>query len=157
MKIVRIWGFSGPYFPALGLNMEKYGVSLHIQPECRKIRTRKTPNMDTFHAVQVAQKMIQQLQHPIFFLLQMISRGVFKSFQQKYLKAFNHLLFLQNAPSQVLDRVLNMPLGFSSYFNIPLIHIYSSFQLKALRQSSQKVLPKILTPYFFTFISTYIS
>ena len=30
-----------PYFPSFGLNTERYGVSLHIQPECGKIRTRK--------------------------------------------------------------------------------------------------------------------
>ena len=33
--------FSGPYFPAFGLNTERYGVSLRIQSECGKIRTRK--------------------------------------------------------------------------------------------------------------------
>ena len=33
--------FSGPYFPAFGLNTERYFVSLHIQSECGKIRTRK--------------------------------------------------------------------------------------------------------------------
>ena len=33
--------FSGPYFPAFGLNTERYFVSLRIQSECRKIRTRK--------------------------------------------------------------------------------------------------------------------
>ena len=31
---------SGPYFPAFGLNTERYGVSLRIQSEYRKIRTR---------------------------------------------------------------------------------------------------------------------
>ena len=31
----------GPYFHAFGLNTERYGVSLRIQSECRKIRTRK--------------------------------------------------------------------------------------------------------------------
>ena len=34
-------------------NDGKYGVSLRIQLECGKIRTRKTPNADTFHAVNV--------------------------------------------------------------------------------------------------------
>ena len=48
---VRIRSFSGPYFPALGLNTERYRVCLHIQSECGKIRTKKTPNKDTFHAV----------------------------------------------------------------------------------------------------------
>ena len=33
--------FSGPYFPAFRLNTERYELSLRIQSECRKIRTRK--------------------------------------------------------------------------------------------------------------------
>ena len=33
--------FSGPYFPVFALNMERYEVSLRIQSECGKIRTRK--------------------------------------------------------------------------------------------------------------------
>ena len=48
---VRIRSFSGPCFPAFGLNMERYPISLRIQSECGKMRTRKTPNMDTFHAI----------------------------------------------------------------------------------------------------------
>ena len=40
-----------PYFPAFGLNSKRYGVSLRIQSECGKIRTRKTPTTDTLHAV----------------------------------------------------------------------------------------------------------
>ena len=38
-----------PYFPTLGLNTERDGVSLCFQSKCGKIRTRKTPNTDTFH------------------------------------------------------------------------------------------------------------
>ena len=53
-KSVRIWSFSGLYFPAFGL---KYSVEVYsirsIQSECGKIRTRKTPNTDTFHAKKV--------------------------------------------------------------------------------------------------------
>ena len=44
MIIIR--SFSGPYFPAFGLNTERYGVF-----ECRKIQIRKTPNTDTFYSV----------------------------------------------------------------------------------------------------------
>ena len=33
--------FSGPYFPAFGLNNERYFVSLRIKSECGKIWTRK--------------------------------------------------------------------------------------------------------------------
>ena len=48
---VRIRSYSGPYFPAFGLNTERYRVSLRIQPKCGKMLTRMTPNTDTFHAV----------------------------------------------------------------------------------------------------------
>ena len=80
VKSVRIRSYSAPYFPALGLNTEryvfspnagKYGpeqlqiqtlfrqcysmvgkkVSLCIQFECGKLHTSITPNTDTFHAV----------------------------------------------------------------------------------------------------------
>ena len=44
VKSVRIWSFSGPYFLAFQLNTERF-------PECRKMRSRKTPNRDTFLAV----------------------------------------------------------------------------------------------------------
>ena len=37
------------HFPAFGLNTKRCGVSLRIQPECRKMRTRITPNTDTFY------------------------------------------------------------------------------------------------------------
>ena len=33
------------------IRRDRYSVSLRIQYECGKIRTRKTPNMDTFHIV----------------------------------------------------------------------------------------------------------
>ena len=47
--------FSGPYFPVFGLNTGIYGVNLRTPSECRKIRTRKTPYLDTFHAVPIKQ------------------------------------------------------------------------------------------------------
>ena len=53
MKSVRIRSYSGPHFPAFGLNAERYGVSLCIQFECGKIRTRTTPNTDSFYAVRL--------------------------------------------------------------------------------------------------------
>ena len=42
VKSVRIRSYSGPHFPAFGLNTERY---------CGKMRTRITPNTDTFYAV----------------------------------------------------------------------------------------------------------
>ena len=39
-KVSKYGVFSGPYFPAFGLNTEIYGVNFCIQSEYRKIRTR---------------------------------------------------------------------------------------------------------------------
>ena len=36
VKSVRIQSYSGPYFPALGLTTERYGVSLRISPNAGK-------------------------------------------------------------------------------------------------------------------------
>ena len=49
VKNVRNRSYSGPHFPAFGLNTERYGLSLLIQSECGKMRTRITQNTDTFH------------------------------------------------------------------------------------------------------------
>ena len=38
-------------FPTFGMNTERCGVSVRIQCKCGKMRTRTTPNMDSFHAV----------------------------------------------------------------------------------------------------------
>ena len=40
-KVSKYGVLSGPYFPAFGLNTERYSVSLHIQFNCGKIGTRK--------------------------------------------------------------------------------------------------------------------
>ena len=42
IKLSKYGVFSGPYFPAFGVNTERYGVSLCIQSESRKIQTRKS-------------------------------------------------------------------------------------------------------------------
>ena len=89
VKSVRARSYSGPHFPSFALNMERYGVSLRIQSKYRKIRSRITPNKDTFHAafgrtlfmilltlvVKITFKVGFHL-HPlfcIFFLLHLIS------------------------------------------------------------------------------------
>ena len=58
VKSVRIRSYSGPYFPASGLNTERFGVSLRIRSECGKIRTRRTPNTDNFYAVNICSLII---------------------------------------------------------------------------------------------------
>ena len=40
-KVSKYGVFSGLYFPVFGLNTERYSISLHIQSQCAKIRTRK--------------------------------------------------------------------------------------------------------------------
>ena len=52
----------GPHFPAFGLNTERYGVSLRIQSECGKMRTRIIPNTDTFYAVYIIYQFSQRRQ-----------------------------------------------------------------------------------------------
>ena len=48
----RIWSYSALHFPRIRTQYgERYEVSLPIQSECGKMRTRITPNVDTFHAV----------------------------------------------------------------------------------------------------------
>ena len=51
VKSIRIRSYSGSYFPAFGLNMERYGVSFRIQSERGKIGTGMTPNTDTLRSV----------------------------------------------------------------------------------------------------------
>ena len=53
VKSFGIRSFYGPHFPAFGLNTERYGVYLRIQSKFGKMRIRKTPNMDTFRAVNI--------------------------------------------------------------------------------------------------------
>ena len=50
-KVSRYGDFSGPYFTAFGLNTGRYSVSLRIQSECGKIRTRKKPRIWTLFIV----------------------------------------------------------------------------------------------------------
>ena len=51
MKSVHIRSFSGPNFRTFELTTERYSISLCMQSECGEIRTRITPNKDTFYAV----------------------------------------------------------------------------------------------------------
>ena len=53
--------FSGPYFPAFGMNTERYEVSLLFSPNAGKYSPGKTPYSDTFHAVLVTNTLILML------------------------------------------------------------------------------------------------
>ena len=56
VKSVRIRRFFGLYFSSFGVNRERYGVSLSIQSECGKIRTKKThmSNQKANHSENIA-------------------------------------------------------------------------------------------------------
>ena len=51
VKSVRIRSYSVLHFPAFGLNTEKCSVSLSIQSECGKIRTRITTNRTLLRSI----------------------------------------------------------------------------------------------------------
>ena len=53
-RTLRIWSYSGAYFPSLGLNTKRYGVSPCDQSECLKILNRINPTMDTFLKVEIS-------------------------------------------------------------------------------------------------------
>ena len=53
------------YFPAFGLNTERYSRYLRIQSECGKIWTRIIPNTDTFYVVY---KILEEEEFPIDYL-----------------------------------------------------------------------------------------
>ena len=70
VKSFCIPNFSGPYFHAFGLNMERYSVFLGILSECRKMQSRKTPNMDTFYAATTFLSVKSVYFMPLVFLFQ---------------------------------------------------------------------------------------
>ena len=80
MKSVRIRSYSTPHFPAFSRIQTdyfsdiflKYWVSLRIQSECGKMRTRITPNTDTFYAVYLANKM----QKNQIFLIDLLTKTI---------------------------------------------------------------------------------
>ena len=55
VKSIRTQSYSGPHFPAFGRNTESRDIEyLRIHSECGKMRTRITPNTNTFYAVLAA-------------------------------------------------------------------------------------------------------
>ena len=66
VKNVRIRSYSGPHFPVFGLNTVRYSVYLRAQSEYGEIRTRITPNTDTFYAVN-NEIFLQRYRKYIFF------------------------------------------------------------------------------------------
>ena len=84
-KVSKYGVFSGPHFPAFELKTEIYGVSLRIQSEHGKIRTRKDSILGQF------------------------SRSVGWSFLHKLRTVFNY--FLKKTQSWMFEQILNLPLN----------------------------------------------
>ena len=98
VKNVRIWSYSRSYFPAFGLNTERYGVSLHIQSECEKIRTRKSPNTDTFHAVTVVKFILNKMNSKWMFFrrFSVLPLSLERSLKLRYCRTVYYLQFGQS-------------------------------------------------------------
>ena len=79
---VCIRSCSGPYFSAFGLNTERYSVSLSIQSECEKMRTRIIPNTDILHGV-------FYFLHLLHFLFWMLNSGIWVFPKSLFRKKFN--------------------------------------------------------------------
>ena len=73
-KIVRIRSFSGPYSPAF---------RLCIQSEWGKIRTRKTPNMDTFNPVMSMQEIIIRTINSYYSFMVYPSKSTYSVLEQE--------------------------------------------------------------------------
>ena len=63
-KVSKYGVFSGPYFPAFGLNTERFFVSFRIQSECGKIRTRKNYIFGYFSRSDTREEMLYVLLIP---------------------------------------------------------------------------------------------
>ena len=61
MKSVQIRSYFWSYFPIFGLNTERYEVSLCIQSECRKIRTRKHSVFGHFSRSEICRELLKRL------------------------------------------------------------------------------------------------
>ena len=91
------------YFPTSGLNTERYGASLRIQSECGKIRTRKTPNMDAFHAVIITHKRINSPEIELMEIVVII----------RFSKSSNFILLsASKLPNKFANTCLSIPLRF---------------------------------------------
>ena len=91
------------YFPTSGLNAERYGASLRIKSECRKIRARKTPSTDAFHAVIINHKRINSPEIELMEIVVIIRLSKSSSFI---------LLSASKLPNKFANTCLSIPLRF---------------------------------------------
>ena len=94
LKSVHIWSYSGTPFLSFVLNTERYSVSLRIESEYGKMRTRITLNRDTFYAVNVFQNLVMG---KIPYLNSMSHNS--KIFDKEWFKTLKGQLFSENGPN----------------------------------------------------------
>ena len=97
--------YSGPHFPAFGLNTERCGVSLHIQSECGKTQSRITPNTDNFPAAGYIFNPVKWIKqnHPVKWNKNKVKKSSKTRYYQKtlilafaqFLNAITKVLFLE--------------------------------------------------------------
>ena len=73
-KVFKYGDFSGPYFPILGLDTERYEVFLRIQSESVKIRSRKKLRIWTHFT--------QWITFEIYFLMRFFSKMNYNNFSR---------------------------------------------------------------------------
>ena len=140
MKSIRMRNFSGPYFPAFGENTEIYSVNLRIHSECGAIRTRKTPNTDTFHAMQFCMShIVFGSSHPYYYV------GIWWHMELLNISSQLMLLVVPLIPSTFL---LAMELVISALFDIKLAMITCFFFIVKEKMSFGYLL-QILIPLVY--------
>ena len=110
VKSVQIRSFSGLFFLVFGLNTKIYFVSLHIQSKYGKLRTKKTPHLDTFPAVRTStQHLIINTIHQLvatlsfyFLLINVISMAVTEIKKIKWLE----VAFMDTALTVVIVKAI---------------------------------------------------
>ena len=93
VKNVRIRSFSGPYFPAFGVNtsVSLYSFRMRENTDC----IRKTPNTDTFHAVRKSLKrseVFKKINVDYYFLISVPTK-VLQSVYESILKLVMRYIF----------------------------------------------------------------
>ena len=102
MKSALIQSFSGMYFPAFGLNTERYGVSLRIQSKCGKIRTKKKPPKTSIFLMNNITRSLTILGLnkivPLYFPKVIFKIKLIYSYVQKYGKSYFENHFWKGKP-----------------------------------------------------------
>ena len=78
-KVSKYGVFSGPYFPAFGLNTERYSVSLRIQSECGRIRSRKNSVFGHFSRSEIFSNFRGVCSQPSVWVIEAVTVGCSKN------------------------------------------------------------------------------